>query len=204
MARNIKDFTEQSFESYLLEIEKIDRKIQRAITKEGVYCHNVEGSFEYIPMHNSDVLFSLITFLVTDEIFAKKPATVLDVGCGTGRIVKILQDFGIKARGIEFHSPYVKRGRKGFKLSEEDLVVGDAFEITPEFLSEFSVIYTYMPLYNRNSMVKLHLELYMKAQYGTILVEMLPEYYPMNLAVNIKNYRQFPFGLVKKEHYYNW
>lgn len=141
----------------------------------------------YIPFtHTNDLFmaFSAVKKFLEDcykySSKENKKLRFLDVGSGPGRIVKIAEDFGFDAFGIEYEQKYVKAGRKAFGFSETELFQKNAFDIDAEFLKDVDIIYTYMPVKNKELMTKLHCQLYSKARYDTILLEMYPVYYPTN------------------------
>lgn len=176
--------TERNIARLMLSTEKIDREIRQSLSAADLYHHSAEvkGSYPYIAFHDEQRLCDFFRMLLQkhQSVYPNRPLKLLDVGAGTGRIVYLAKRFGIPAMGIEYHEPYVKLGREYFGLSEEELVVGDAFEMSVEFLAPITVIYTYMPLYNPLKMSELHFSMYHKTQYGTVFAEMLPSYYPMN------------------------
>lgn len=139
-----------------------------------VFQDNSVVSYPYIPMHDSVGLYEVFCMAKKNKL------SLLDIGAGTGRIIALAKFCGISAAGLEYQELYVKAGRKLFGLSEEELFVGDAFEISPETLSEYGLIYTYMPIRVAERMTDLHFSLYQKSAPGTKFVEMLPSYYPVN------------------------
>ncbi len=169
--------TFDEFSKLYRDITDGDDEIGYQIRKENP--HNVIGSYPYIPFHDDDTLYYIFVKMLENKQKSYMPLTLLDVGAGTGRIIHLAKFMGIAAKGIEFHEPYVTTGRKLYGLSEEELIVQDAFTLTPKFLEQFSVIYTYMPLYDSVKMTGLHCHLASNARRGTTLVEMLPSYYPM-------------------------
>lgn len=193
----------EKFLEYLDWLDKKDDKI-RAKLPDNIYYHDVKESYPYIPERYHRELFNLISFLKTPtkaKYSERFPSpVVLDVGAGTGRIVRMLIDNGIPAAGIEFHYPYVEWGRKVHKLSYNELIWKNAFDLDAEFLSGFNVIYTYMPLCNGFRMTELHFHLWKNSAPGTIFIEMYPLYYPMNMAriynKNIEN--DFGLAFIKK------
>jgi SAM-dependent methyltransferase len=138
----------------------------------------------YIPFgHTEDLYdaFSLAKDKTEKNILpygSSKKIRFLDVGAGTGRIVQIAKNFGFDAFGIEYEQKYVKAGRKVFGFTEQELFQKDAFDIDTDFLANVDIIYTYMPVKNKELMGKLHNQLYSRAMYNTILLEMYPVYYP--------------------------
>ena len=49
-----------------------------------------------------------------DRHFADPPASVLDVGCGVGRVASLLADRGFDVTGIDVSEPFVERARSLF------------------------------------------------------------------------------------------
>lgn len=172
--------TPAEFEELCRESDQIDKGIQNGLNLKKILNHNFKGRWNYIPFHHENILYELFSRIVEKIPSSFKEPSILDVGCGTGRIVWLAKQFGIKAKGIEFYNPYVENGRKFFNLSEEELIVQDAFDLSEEFLWQFSVIYTYMPISNKEKMGELHLNLRNKTRYPTILAEMYPVYYPVS------------------------
>jgi SAM-dependent methyltransferase len=140
----------------------------------------------YIPFCNEEDLFEAFSLakenLERNVLPYRKNQNIrfLDVGAGTGRIVKIAKDFGFDAFGIEYEEEYIKAGRNAFGFSEKELFQKDAFDIDMDLLKDVDIIYTYMPVRHRELMGKLHCQLYSRAKYHAILLEMHPVYYPAN------------------------
>lgn len=172
------------FHTYAKEIDAQDSELRDALRMAGKLQPPMNGAFPYIPFHGVSDLYDLFINLVE---YHQKP-TLLDVGAGTGRIVALAKFMGIDAKGIELNPDCVIEGRKLYGFSEEELMVKDAFELDREFLKQFDVIYTYMPISNRDLMGKLHMHLYANAGSWAILAEMLPDYYPVYLAKKLDNH----------------
>ena len=180
MDRSSEEF--QKFVQYWEKMEKKDDKLERELDREGKLYHDVKESYFYIPFHGDYTFFDMISFIRNYKPrWHKRDIKVLDVGAGTGLKVKILNDYGVDAVGIEFQEEYVKVGRKAWKLTSEQLIVENAFNLTREFLSQFTHIYTYMPLRDPIRMGQLHVFLYSMVMHDTFFMEMLPSYYPMDL-----------------------
>ena len=166
---------------------EIDRIATRNYSESGNYnCDRRENKdfWWYIPFTHTEDLFHALSLVKKSQeetvlpYRSNKKLKFLDVGAGTGRIVKIAKDFGFDAFGIEYEEKYVKAGRKAFGFSEKELFQKDAFDIDADFLKDVDIIYTYMPVKNTELMGKLHTQLYSRAVYNTILLEMYPVYYP--------------------------
>lgn len=156
-----------------------DHAIRIALSAENAYYHGVQESYPYISFSNPEILWQLFDAL-SQHFGGKEKVRFIDVGCGTGRIVKLARIYGLgKVHGLEFHKPYVDKGIKEFGLSLEDFTVGDAFDTTPEFLDRFNCIYTYMPIHDRKKMGFLALHLASNSVWNTVHVEMLPDYFPV-------------------------
>ena len=158
--------------------------------KHRVTSESNDGYFPYISIY-TDRLYPM--FCRVMEHFSDSRSVdeirFLDVGAGTGRIVRLAKEFGFQAEGIEYHSPYVEAGRKAHGLSEEELMVGDAFDLDSRFYRQFDVIYTFMPILDKKLMCKLHTHLVYEATadaFPVLFVEMLPEYYPLNCMPKVK------------------
>lgn len=185
---DLKDFAEQAFQ-----IDKVDIEAENLleISQEGVKAskeNNQKGYFPYVPFSSGGVYF----YELFTELYAKyihgvswmgrdkiKTPTFLDVGAGTGRIVKLAKTFGFNARGIEYQQEYVNVGRKMHNLGPDELICMDAFDLTTETLKDVDIIYTYMPIGQSNLMTNLHLWLVKESMNDTLFVEMLPSYYPV-------------------------
>lgn len=181
----------------IMSLEKF-RKIEQNASEidriaRGNYSENdiVENKdfWHYIPFCKVGDLFeafSLAKEKLEENVLpyrSNKKLKFLDVGCGTGRIVKIAQDFGFDAFGIEYEEKYIKAGRKAFGFSEKELFQKDAFDIDKDFLKNVDIIYTYMPIRTEELMGKLHCQLYSRAKFATVLLEMFPCYYPASSLV---------------------
>jgi SAM-dependent methyltransferase len=201
---------EKKFEKFVEEIREKDLDLIHSLDASNTFYHGVQESYPYIPfIHSQELRFFIEMLKNRRQEFEwekhKIPTPcVLDVGAGTGRIVKILKEFGIQAVGIEFHEPYVKLGREAYGLSEQELVLGDAFEMTREFLAGFNCIYTYMPLCSGKRMTELHFSIFQKILPNTIMVEMLPNYYPMSQfkRYNPPGHSYGVFTMVNAKDYY--
>lgn len=215
--KSYKDFLE-----ILTELDSQDDKLRNKFDSSDTH-HHVQESWPYIPQHSDHRLYQFVVMCeqlgkylaeykslteATASLFGRPDLQlpqkafclkVLDVGAGTGRIVKLLKECGINAAGIEFFEPYAEAGRKKFKLSEQELIVGDAFKMTPEFLQEFNVIYTYMPIKNPRRMSELHVQLFHTTSCSTVLTEMYPVYYPLIEGGDWS--REFPFSIVYKRDF---
>lgn len=202
MGKLREEYDKTDFPYYLDKLSAKDGAVIRDLDNENKLYHRVKESYHYIPQTGDFELWSLVNFLHNRVRinYSNTPfphPVVLDVGAGTGAKVRMFKDCGFSAAGIEFQYEYVKAGRKAHKLSHNELLWMNAFNITEEFLEGFSVIYTYMPLHNTKRMTELHNILWQKAQLGTIFVEMLPRYYPMNMARNFGG-----FAVTEKASYY--
>lgn len=125
----------------------------------------------------------------------KKPKRVkfLDVGAGSGRVIKIAKELGFDVVGLEVITEVALQGRKIFDLSPDELIIGDAFDVVNKnFLADVDIIYTYMPIRNSATMNKLRNHLYENAKMGCILVEMLAEAYIENIPKNHDDY-SYPY-----------
>ena len=156
-----------------------------------------EGYFPYIPyVYLSDLYMVFLEIWMRNLEYKQvdKEIRFLDVGCGTGRVVKLAEIFGFKSFGVECLENVAMIGRNAYGLSEERLIWADAFDLDEEFLSRFDAIYTYMPIADRELMGKLHMHLVSKSRkndssYGnTLFVEMLPRYYPVCNKVTTHRY----------------
>lgn len=180
------------FHAYAKEIEKKDFQLIDALQMAGKLQPPMKGAYPYIPFHGVSNLYDLFINLVEyhqKRAYKKRlKPTLLDVGAGTGRIVTLAKFMGIDAKGIELNSDCVIEGRKLYGLSEKELMVKDAFELDREFLEQFDVIYTYMPIAEPGLMGKLHMHLYATAGIWTVLAEMLPQYYPVKLAKKLDDH----------------
>ena len=196
--------SKEVFRKWFCDSLEIDDRIRDSLKAIGEFNHDLEqeGSYPYIPMGACDKLYELFSRILQLPGYRRK---FLDVGCGTGRIVKLAQKCGIPAKGIEYHSPYIKLGEIAFEFSSGDLIEKNAFELDYNFLKDFDIIYTYMPLYDREKMSKFHVSMVCEAKFGTIFVEMLPSYYPMNEFFGTRNqvdlWDAVPFAAVQKKTY---
>lgn len=162
---------------------KEDEEIRRALRDTEQFNHKIVGSFPYIPYTGTRTLYEIFSGIreaYENRTYYPDGGKFLDIGAGTGTIVKLAKDFGLSAVGIEFHEPYVIAGRKLHGLSDEELVLENAFNLHREFLTQFQVIYTYMPLCNSDKMSELHFQIFRRLDYEAVMVEMLPNYYPMD------------------------
>lgn len=159
-------------------VDEIDQSI-RSVILQDKKDHRSKESYPYIPFREDKILYFMFRKLHEGFSRYNRRFSLLDVGAGTGRIVALAKMCGIPARGVEFHAPYVELGREFYELSPEELIVENGFNLKFDFLKEFTVIYTYMPIRNSMRMSALHFHLESQALYGTLFVEMLPAYYPM-------------------------
>jgi len=82
------------------------------------------------------------------RLLAERPASVLDVGCGTGRLLRHCRDAGIPARGVESHEESLATlAAEGFEAEPgraEELPFGDGsfdwvvLHFVPHHLSDLS------------------------------------------------------------------
>lgn len=167
------------------QFEKLSRQFLDKEDELELYKNREVGKpnyYPYIPFTNHNKLFDVFFMLkrFVNALNNKKPKFV-DIGAGTGRIVKLAQKFGFDAFGIEYVEKNVSIGRKLYGLSDEELFQGDAFELTRKQMADVNIVYTYMPIHDSNLMTKLHMHLATITSHRTIIAEMLPKYYPMNL-----------------------
>jgi SAM-dependent methyltransferase len=204
--------TKKSFIEYSRKLEEFDQEIRMSLSASHSYQHDRrQESYPYIPYDAVENLWDVFQFILYEKKFYGMKYVefdLIDIGAGTGRIVALAKYVGLSAVGLEYHAPYVELGRKYMELSEEELLVGDAFQIEKEFLQKISNIYTYMPLHNHARMTELHFSLFLKARPSANFLEMLPIYHPMNMAKFLgKSVEKFPgmhIGVVTKSHYYDF
>jgi SAM-dependent methyltransferase len=180
--------TVPKFKHLVFLTDKIDLGIRGKMNDAGIYNHEVKESSPYIPFHHVEKLYELFSGIRRLEDILCRKISLLDVGAGTGRIVYLAKKCGISAKGIEFHKPYVEAGRKAFKLSKDELQVQNAFDLSVEFILQFGVIYTYIPIKDISRMTELHFSLVNKIQsfkekdeegiHSVIFTEMCRVYYP--------------------------
>jgi SAM-dependent methyltransferase len=177
-----------AFEKLVRKTDKTDWKIRSEMYDTETFEHKVDESWSYVPFLRGEKLYELFSGIRRLEDILCRKISLLDVGAGTGRIVYLAKKCGISAKGIEFHRPYVEFGRKVFKLSKDELQVQNAFDLSVEFLLQFGIIYTYMPLKDTARMTELHFSLVNKIQsfkekdgegsHSVIFAEMCRVYYP--------------------------
>lgn len=177
--------TELEFKNYFNSLTEQDNVLRKLPEFRKIYESHLDGGessefYPYIPVYEVLGLHKLFFLCKLQNL------SLFDVGAGTGKIIMLAKFCGIPAAGLERQCVYVEAGRKVYGLSEEELMLEDAFEISPEILSKFGVIYTYMPIRNSKRMTELHFSLYSKVPKGTFFAEMLPEYYPL---FEMANYR---------------
>jgi SAM-dependent methyltransferase len=180
--------TFSKFQHLVFVTNKIDWKVRCKMYDTETFKHKVDESWSYVPFLEEEKLYGLFSGIRKLEDILCQKISLLDVGAGTGRIVYLAKKCGISAKGIEFHQPYVESGRKAFKLSKDELQVQNAFDLSVEFLLQFGVIYTYMPLKDTARMTELHFSLVNKIQsfkekdgegsHSVIFAEMCRVYYP--------------------------
>ena len=73
----------------------------------------------------------------------------LDVGCGSGTIMKTVELLGAECSGIEFNKEYLPYTK------EMDVRYENALETPESFFSEFDIIYMYRPIDNQEKALKL-------------------------------------------------
>lgn len=182
----------REFADLYKKIDEKDRQLIRKLDYEGKLRHGVRESYDYIPNHGTKGLYEAFSHIkITLENAYRHDIGFIDVGAGTGRIVKLAKEFGFNpVCGVEFQEQYVKLGRKEYRLSDKELVVKDAFTLDAEFLKDFRAVYTYMPLIDRKRMSALCFHLNNIAKESTVFVEMLPEYFPLNRFAR-NHYQEF-------------
>jgi SAM-dependent methyltransferase len=57
----------------------------------------------------------------------------LDIGCGSGSVVKILADLGLSGVGVDLSQDSIENARRAVPPDRVDLVVGDYHDVTGEF-----------------------------------------------------------------------
>jgi len=67
----------------------------------------------------------ILNFLIAQGISMNRIHSVLEVGCGAGGIVKVFQDFGCAAKGIDLGREYLDFGRSRYGLKLEPVVIQD-------------------------------------------------------------------------------
>lgn len=182
--------TYEEFKEIYNRITNIDEPVTYALHRGKPHGH--EGKKEYypyIPLHGAKELYEVFCKVVEAQTDTNKyiDGRVLeslefwDIGAGTGRIVQLAKEFGIKnTRGLEYCQEYVHAGRELYGFSSEELMCMDGFDVDHKFMQNVGIVYTYMPIAKSELMTKLHCHLVSLAAWGTAFVEMLPSYYPMS------------------------
>lgn len=182
------------YEEFLEQYNEIDQKDEATVEvlrRRGQYSHGDKFAYTYIPLNSARSLWNVFegitNYFLDKNKFRKDDPIIphlLDMGAGTGRIVKLAKAYGLKASGAEFYEPYVRLGREIHGLSEDELFVLNGFDATGSMLNKYNVIYTYMPISFPTEMSRLAAHLNYEAAYGTIFVEMLPSYWPLRMFKN--------------------
>jgi trans-aconitate methyltransferase len=73
---------------------------------------------------------------VLELLNPQKGERILDLGCGDGRLTKVLQDFGCSVKGIDYSEDFIKTA----KASGLDAEVMDAHHLT--FTNEFDAVFS--------------------------------------------------------------
>lgn len=169
----------EEFVSELSRITRIDERITRKFSPElGESCYK-NGRYPYIRFPYPREIYDMFKLLY--EKTQGGCRNFLDVGCGTGRMLKLAELWGFNSFGVEIEEKFVEPGLKAYKIPKNRITIKDANLLDYEFLKEFNIIYTYMPIRDMEKMSLLHLNLWNNAEKYTIFVETLPRYYPLNI-----------------------
>lgn len=171
----------REFREMFLKVGEIDSLAMATLSGRKQYEHNEEKYFEYVPHRGLSELYNLFCKLSDHRIFGKPDAGFVDIGCGTGRILELARRWGwTKVMGVEFHAPYVEVGKKMYGFSDEELTCRDAFSLSYKDVMDFHIFYMYRPIIDSALMTSLHCHIASKLSWSSIIIEMLPSYYPMN------------------------
>ena len=96
----------------------------------------------------------------------------LDLGCGTGQILRVAKALGAECHGIEFEPSFFEY------LSEYNCDCGDIRDLPNEFYSQFDFIYMYRPLKKNYREYIYHVGKNMKV--GALLYTPYDTYHPKN------------------------
>lgn len=94
-----------------------------------IYADEYDKSLAYLDSFEGDKIFAMM-----GDVEGKR---VLDIGCGTGRMIENLRKFGAKAVGIDVSKEMLRVARKKFLSTE--FVLGDA-ENLPFEDEEFDMV----------------------------------------------------------------
>lgn len=74
------------------------------------------------------------------EVDIKKHKTVLDIGCGTGALCKVLYDNGLKVVGVDLSKGMLAQANKRLKTDDIDLIQVDSSESLPFIDKSFDLV----------------------------------------------------------------
>lgn len=198
----MKHMTKEKFSRLCTDINKKDKEILDILNGE-IYQKAFPNKdyYPYIPFNIQTELYHVFKRISEADF----PRSFIDIGAGTGRIVKLAKEFGIeKVCGVEYSKICVEMGRQYFNLTDEELICKDAFELDYEFLCKYKYIYTYHPISNPNLMSKLHVHLVNNSSYGAVIIEMLPSYYPVKNIMTLSRDESNYFWMNKSDSSYKY
>jgi len=71
------------------------------------------------------------------EVFGKDPIKVLDVGCGSGRDLKRLQDLGHEVCGVDACKEFLKLAHENHQIEENRLLEASLPDLDVDFTGKF-------------------------------------------------------------------
>ena len=75
---------------------------------------------------NEDV----IRFISKNMKFLKNNGRILDIGCGSGRHLKVLEEFGLKCDGLDFSREGLKLAKKIIKKKSTNLILDNILDMS--------------------------------------------------------------------------
>jgi len=174
MIKNFRIFVNEKYEDILKGYGDEYIKLSK---EEGVRANKKTGYFKHI---TSPILAEKLLIK-----YYKPGFKLLDIGCGMGNILKLAEEIGYGATGIEINKKLSKYH------SELDVVYGDALYMDLSFINKFDIIYLYRPIDSLKKCNILFDKIYNNCKKSCTIIYLLPSQLELNVKKKFQ-YELFP------------
>lgn len=148
-----------------LESKFIDINETRDPKAEKAKCH------KYIPARRSDFRTAIsAAHTLFQVVNGKPPQSFLDVGCGLGTKLIMVNHAFRQIDGIEFDSGYAEKARELTKLRDDRITIIETDALKFNGYQNYDIIYFYTPINDRKKQILLETRIIRRAKAGAIIV----------------------------------